>query len=63
MSNVHGLFSGKNKNDDDSSDDENNNNRFVGGIDSRGGGRCVCKKIQYGWHELMMCFARAVINI
>lgn len=39
MSNVHGLFSGKNNNDDDSSDDEDNNNRFVGGIDSRGGGR------------------------
>ena len=38
MSNVHGLFSNR-KNDDDSDDDHNN--RFVGGIDSRGGGRCV----------------------
>lgn len=35
MSNIHGLFSGKN--DDDESDDENN--RFVGGIGERGGGR------------------------
>ena len=38
MSNVHGLFSNR-KNDDDSDDDRDNNNRFVGGIDSRGGGR------------------------
>jgi hypothetical protein len=36
MSNIHGLFSGRN-NDDDDSDDENN--RFVGGIGERGGGR------------------------
>jgi hypothetical protein len=35
MSNIHGLFSGRNDNDD--SDDENN--RFVGGIGERGGGR------------------------
>lgn len=40
MSNVHGLFS--NRNDEDSDDERDNNNRFVGGIDSRGGGR-------YGW--------------
>lgn len=35
MANVHGLFS--NRNDEDDSDDDANN-RFVGGIDSRGGG-------------------------
>ena len=37
MANVHGLFSGRK--DEDSSDEEDSNNRFVGGIDSRGGGR------------------------
>eukprot|EP00934_Nitzschia_sp_Nitz4_P007810 Nitzschia sp. Nitz4//scaffold12_size214221//41303//42149//NITZ4_001485-RA/size214221-augustus-gene-0.24-mRNA-1//-1//CDS//3329534975//7800//frame0 len=35
MSNVHGLFS--NRNNDDS-EEEDENSRFVGGIDSRGGG-------------------------
>ena len=38
MSNVHGLFSNKDKDDDDNDDE---NNRFVGGIGDRGGGRYV----------------------
>jgi len=37
MSNVHGLFSRRND-DNDSDKEEDGNNRFVGGIDSRGGG-------------------------
>ena len=40
MSNVRGLFDGK-KDDDSDDDSKQNNNRFVGGIDSRGGGRLV----------------------
>ena len=36
MANVHGLFSG---NRDDDEDEDTNNNRYVGGVDSRGGGR------------------------
>ena len=39
MSNVHGLFSSRR---DSSSDDDADNapeNRYVGGVDSRGGGR------------------------
>ena len=42
MSNVHGLFSNRDAadDDDDDHDDTNaNNNRYVGGVDSRGGGR------------------------
>eukprot|EP00527_Entomoneis_sp_CCMP2396_P009198 CAMPEP_0198138002 /NCGR_PEP_ID=MMETSP1443-20131203/1439_1 /TAXON_ID=186043 /ORGANISM="Entomoneis sp., Strain CCMP2396" /LENGTH=254 /DNA_ID=CAMNT_0043799617 /DNA_START=114 /DNA_END=878 /DNA_ORIENTATION=- len=35
MSNVHGLFSGKN---DDDTDDDDENNRYVGGVGDRGGG-------------------------
>jgi hypothetical protein len=41
MSNVHGLFSNKNKDDDDDDDDDESNNRYVGGIGARGGGRHV----------------------
>jgi len=38
MSNVHGLFSNRNDSDNDSDKEDDGNNRFVGGIDSRGGG-------------------------
>lgn len=44
MSNVHGLHSirnrdnSRNNNDSDSDDDNDTNNRYVGGVDSRGGG-------------------------
>lgn len=38
MSNVHGLFSGKNKKDDDDEDKDESNNRYVGGVGPRGGG-------------------------
>lgn len=40
MSNVHGLFSNKNKDEEDN-DDDDDNNRYVGGIGARGGGRYV----------------------
>ena len=53
MSNVHGLFS--NKDDDDSDDDSNN--RYVGGVDSRGGGRygtdVTCQAICRRRHRLL----------
>mmetsp|Transcript_15191 Transcript_15191/g.25744 ORF Transcript_15191/g.25744 Transcript_15191/m.25744 type:complete len:240 (-) Transcript_15191:167-886(-) len=35
MANVHGLFS---KKKDDEEEEDGNNNRYVGGVDSRGGG-------------------------
>jgi hypothetical protein len=38
MANVHGLYSNKK---DDSDDDDSRENRYVGGVDSRGGGRYV----------------------
>lgn len=37
MSNIHGLYSGNNNNDSD--EDDARENRYVGGVDSRGGGR------------------------
>ena len=45
MSNVHGLFSGKNDDSSDEGDeqrrgDDDANNRYVGGIGDHGGGRC-----------------------
>jgi len=38
MSNIRGLFDGKKDEDSDDDSKQGNNNRFVGGIDSRGGG-------------------------
>lgn len=69
MSNVHGLFS--NKKDDDDSDDGENNNRYVGGVDSRGGGRygqifaCSgksCERAIDDWPLFSMCSDLALID-
>lgn len=54
MANIHGLFSNRNSDDDD--DDGNDNNRFVGGIDSRGGGRYVKMQKLLSLPRVSCCF-------